>query len=72
MLFITGIIKINFSQDEYTIPNPPISDPCIIQNDSLPLPSLIMLQLDKPASVNVTVNIVVKQKDKQSKYCLAV
>ena len=63
---MTGIIEVSFTQNEYTIPNPPMSNSCVIQNDSLPLPSLIMLQLDKPASANITVTIVVKQQGKHS------
>jgi len=62
-----GIIKINFTQDEYIIPNPPMSNFCMTQNDSLPVPPFIMLQLDKPASAKVNITIAVKEQGQQSK-----
>ena len=51
------------------MPNVPINSSCVREH-SLPLPPAIQLQFNKPASVEVSVNITVKGEDMQCKLCV--
>ena len=64
-----GFIEVAFTQDFYVIPNAPINDSCEREEHSLPLPAAIQLQLNKPASVVIAVNVTVKGEDTQCKLC---
>ena len=67
MLFVLGFIEVSFTQNLYTIPNPPMNSSCVREEHSLPLPSPIQLKLNKPAPVTIPVNITVEGEDTQCK-----
>ena len=54
----------------YTIPRAPVNDSCVREAHSLQLPPPVQLQLNKPASVELTVNVTVKGEDTQCKFCV--
>ena len=60
-------IEVSFTQNLYTVANPPMNTSCVKEEHSLPLPPAIQLQLNKPAPVTIPVNITVKGEDTQCK-----
>ena len=62
-----GFIEVSFTQNLYVVPNPPMNSSCVGEEYSPPLPPAIQLQLNKPASVTIPVNITVKGEDTQCK-----
>jgi len=60
-----GFIEVAFTQNLYSIPNAPENTSCVTKENSLPLLPPVQLKLDKPASVEVSVNVTVKGEDLQ-------
>lgn len=56
----------NFTKDVYIIPNKPTTNSCIEHEDSLPLPPAVQIQLNKPASVAISLMVTVKEWGTQS------
>ena len=61
-------IEVAFTQSVYLVPNAPINDSCVSEEHSLPLPPAIQLQLNKPSSVVITVNVTVKGENTYCKF----
>ena len=72
MSVFIGFIEVAFTQSVYVVPNAPINDSCISEEHSLPLPPAVQLQLNKPSSVVITVNVTVKGEDTQCKLCVGI
>ena len=69
---VVGFIEVAFTQSVYIVPNAPINDSCVREEHSLPLPPAIQLQLNKPASVVIPINVTVKGEDTQCKLCIVI
>ena len=66
----TGFIEVAFTESSYTVPNASVNGSCVRDEHSLPLPPAVQLQLNKPATVVITVNVTVKGEDTQCKLCV--
>ena len=66
---IPGFIEVAFTQSLYTVPNASLNGSCVREDHSLPLPPSIQLQLNKPTSVVVTINVTVKEEDTICELC---
>ena len=57
----------NFTKDAYIIPNKPTTNSCTEHENGLSLPPPIQIQLSKPASVEISLVVTVKEQGTQSK-----
>ena len=67
-----GFTKVAFTQTLYSIPRAPTNNPCVREERSLQLPPPVQLQLNKPATVLVSINLTVKGVDIQCKCCVCI
>ena len=65
-----GFIEVAFTDSRYTVPNVSKNSSCARDEDSLPLPPAVQLQLNKPASVVITVNVTIKGEDTKCRLCV--
>ena len=67
IFLVAVVIEVNFTKDVYIVPNKLKTNSCVESEDGLSLPPLIQVQLNKPASVVVSLVVTVNKQGTQSK-----